>query len=68
MDAQEREAERHDETIVVFSGGEEHALKVGDEEVDFTVVRAILELLFDKGVISPDEFHRKLDALKRKQR
>jgi hypothetical protein len=68
LDARKREAERHDENIVLLSGGEERRFVVGVEEMDVTVVRALLELLYEKGVITPEEFHRKIEVIKRRER
>ena len=59
-------AERREE-VVIFTGGEEMILDPAEDPMDFNVVRAILELLFEKNLVTPEEFHRKMDRIRRER-
>jgi type IV pilus assembly protein PilB len=63
-----RGAASRQEDVIIFSGGEERVMPTGEEPMNFGVVRAILELLFEKNVITPEEFHRKMDRIDRERR
>lgn len=54
-----------EEPIVILSGGEEFDLDSEEGAINFDVVRALLELLYEKNIITPEELHHKLDQIER---
>lgn len=53
------------EATVIISDGEEHVYDPDALLAENTGLKALLEILYEKKVLTPEEFHRKMDQLER---
>jgi len=60
---------REEEVVIMTQDGHEKVLVKEEEEegFNFNAVRAILELLFEKNVFTPEEFHHHMDRIEQEQ-